>query len=130
MTTKADNMDASPADCKPDVLIEAQDEITVEIDRGNVILRQRDALGNEPDCIHIALGNLPAFMVNLMVLALPPGARETDERSDFCENFPEVEGQPPPSDPTAAERQRRYRLRKRNKTNGATGEPTSLGGLF
>jgi hypothetical protein len=90
-----DNMDASSADRKPAVLVAGQDEITIEIDRGNVILRQRDALGNDPDCICIARSNLTAFVSDLIETALPELA---DAR---------------PADPTAADRQRRHRERKR-----------------
>ena len=119
---KVINMHAPRDDCKPDVLIEAQDEITVEIDRGAVILRQQDALGNDPDQIIIALNNLPAFMVGLLVAALPPGGRtDDDERTDPSEIFPRVDP-PRPSDPTAADRMRRYRLRKRNQINDVAGD--------
>jgi hypothetical protein len=101
-----DNMLASSADRKPAVLVEAQDEITIEIDRGNVILRQRDALGNDPDTIIVARRNLTAFVSDLIETALPELA--SAEASDV-----KPLNVTSPADPTAAERQRRYRARKR-----------------
>jgi hypothetical protein len=124
--TDHDFMIASPADCKPDVLLlAAQNEISIVIDDGgNVILRQQDALGNDPDMISIARRNLEAFVSDLIDCALPE-----------C-TFPPKWGRPPsgtlgperPATPTsarrtpAAERQARYRERKRG---GATGEPSA-----
>jgi hypothetical protein len=93
--TDADNMALpSPAD-KPIVLIAGQDEISVEIDaRGNLILRQQDTLGND-DTILIVRSNITAFCCDLIETVLPELA---DAR---------------PADPTARDRQRRHRERKR-----------------
>jgi hypothetical protein len=120
--TDDDFMIASPADCKPGVLLlAAQDEISVEIDdEGNVTFRQQDALGNPPDTIYIARRNLADFVSDLIDLALPeccPPSRRRHPASEISE-------QEKPATPTsarrspAAERQARHRERKRRDAGG------------
>jgi hypothetical protein len=120
-------MIASPADCKPGVLLLAaqQDEISVEIDDGgNVTLRQQDALGNPPDAIYIARRNLAAFVSDLIDLALPECCSPSRRRLPASE----ISASEKPAAPTsarrspAAERQAKYRQRKRG---GSTGGPSA-----
>lgn len=121
MTDDNDNMDASRAECKPLVLVPAQAEITIEIDDdGNLILRQEDALGNRPDTIIIARDNLASFVSDLIDCALPQASfpPRFDSNSQSEPNDPKRR----PPDPTAAERQRRHRERKRGNGD-TTGEP-------
>jgi hypothetical protein len=134
MTDDTDNMNALSADRKPVVLISGQYEITVEIDNdGDVILRQEQQYGDHPDTIVIARANLSAFISDLIECALPelcfPLRCDASVRAEADTNAVEPMTARQSSDPTAAERQRRHRLRKRNQTNGVSSEPTMRGGL-
>jgi hypothetical protein len=134
--TDDDFMIASPADCKSDViLLAAQDEISIVIDDdGNMILRQQDALGNSPDTISIARRNLATFVSDLIDFALPecsfpPRYRRQPAEGDATDIGGTGTGTKHPARTSdavrrtsAAERQSRYRQRKRGEATG--GPPT------
>jgi hypothetical protein len=72
MTNDDNKMDVSRAERKSVVLVPRQNEITIEIDDDvNVILRQEDALGDDPDGIVIARPNVESFISDLFECALP-----------------------------------------------------------
>jgi len=104
-------------------LLRQQDEVRVEIEDGGLILVQTDSNGEEAKIF--VDGAYIYHFTDILTFALKD---YRSQRARGCTdpeppNAPDDESEPPPkrpSDPTAAERMRRYRARKAEAVTEAT----------